>query len=136
MSTPFDPDLIGVESGSTPSLRSGLLLAFLLIFLYHNEADIPFSFFFMKNYKIVMVLRSDLKKEKKEKIFTDIRSWIGNMGKETIKALGDKKLAYPIKRQPTGEYLIMEFAAENVTPMVEKRMQMTDDVLRHMILRV
>jgi len=83
-----------------------------------------------------MVLRSDLKKEKKEKIFTDIRSWIGNMGKETIKALGDKKLAYPIKRQPTGEYLIMEFAAENVTPMVEKRMQMTDDVLRHMILRV
>jgi len=83
-----------------------------------------------------MVLRSDLKKEKREKLFIDIRSWIGKMDKETINELGEKKLAYPIKRQQTGLYLIMEFNADNVTPVVEKRIQMTDDVLRHMILRV
>lgn len=83
-----------------------------------------------------MLFKSDLKKEKKEKLLSDIKSWIGSVEKETIKELGDKKLAYPIKQNKKGEYLVLDFQAHNITPEVEKRIQMLDDILRHITLRV
>lgn len=89
----------------------------------------------MRDYKLVVVLKSDLKKENKDQILTDIKSWIGEMKDEKIENLGDRKLAYPIKRQRTGEYMVVNFDAATIPTDLNNKMRMQEDVLRYLLVR-
>ncbi len=89
----------------------------------------------MRNYKLIVVLKGDLPKEKKKKTLESIETWAG--AKETkISELGEKKLAYTIKREKKGDYVAMQFDSENIATDFEKRLINSDDILRHLMIRV
>lgn len=100
----------------------------------------------MRSYRLVLLLKSDLKKERKQGILKDVEKWAGRQilsggkarksGNGEIKELGERKLAYPIKRELKGEYILLEFEAEKVEAGLEKRIQMEEDILRHLLVRV
>lgn len=89
----------------------------------------------MRTYKLVLLLKSDLGKDKKKKLLDQIETWAG--AKETkVDELGEKKLAYTIKHERKGDYVSMSFGSEKVSTDFEKRLVIQEDILRHLMLRV
>jgi small subunit ribosomal protein S6 len=53
------------------------------------------------------------------------------------KNLGNKKLAYPIKKEATGYYYVLNFeATPEIVAEVDRKARIDESVLRHMIIRL
>ncbi len=89
----------------------------------------------LRKYRLVLILKSDLKKEAKEKLLSSIKSWGGKLSGDKITELGEKKFAYPIKGNLKGDYVLMEFESVSVSPELEAKTRINDDVLRHLLVR-
>ena len=89
----------------------------------------------MRDYKLVIILKSDLKKDRRDKLLSDVQSWIGEMDSPKTDTLGDRKLAYPIKKERTGEFVVMNFAANTIPTDVNDKIRMQEDVLRYLLVR-
>ncbi len=89
----------------------------------------------MRDYKLVVILKSDLKKDRRDQILSDVQNWIGKIDSPKTDTLGDRKLAYPIKNARTGEYVVMNFSAETIPTDVDAKMRMQEDVLRYLLVR-
>lgn len=88
----------------------------------------------MRSYKLVLLLKSDITREKKKKVLSQIETWVGAKDVKTTE-LGEKKLSYVIKKEKKGEYLTLEFQSEEVPTDFEKRLVVNEDILRHLMLR-
>ncbi len=89
----------------------------------------------MRSYRLVLLLKPDLKKEPKDKLFDEIKKWLGEIKNDKVDSLGEKKLAYPIKRERRGEYAVMNFEAETIDTELNKKLLIKDEVLRHLLVR-
>ena len=89
----------------------------------------------MREYRLVVVLKSDIKKETKDSLFADFQRWIGTVSDAKTNSLGDRKLAYPIKKQRTGEYVVMNFKADTVATDLNAQMNRNENVLRYLLVR-
>ena len=90
----------------------------------------------MRNYRLVLILKSDIKKEAKEKLLADVKLWGGKIDKEKVTEMGEKKFAYPISKQLKGDYILMEFESEAVPSELENKMRIQNDILRHLLVRM
>ncbi len=57
----------------------------------------------MKSYRLALLLKSDLKKEAKTKLVEDIKKLVGELKEVKENEIGEKKLAYTIKKEKKGE---------------------------------
>lgn len=89
----------------------------------------------MRNYQLVLLLKSDLKKEQKEKLFEEVKKLLGNLKSDKIDSLGVKKLFYPIKKERKGEYTILNFETDKTDQDLNKRLLIKDEILRHLLIR-
>lgn len=89
----------------------------------------------MKNYKLVLVLKSDIKKDQKDKLFGDVKKWVGEVKNDKVDSMGEKKFAYPIKHEKKGEYVVFSFDAEGIDGELNKRLLIRDEILRHLLVR-
>ena len=89
----------------------------------------------MRSYNLVLLLKSDIKKEQKEKLLESVLKWAGKIDKEKVNPIGEKKLAYPIKREKKGDYVAISFEAERVDDELEKKLKVNDSILRHLLIR-
>jgi ribosomal protein S6 len=89
----------------------------------------------MRQYKLVLILKSDIKKETKEKLLTDVKSWLGKTAKDKVHAMGEKKFAYTISGNKKGDYVTIEFESETVPNDFAKKVQIQDNILRHLLVR-
>lgn len=104
-----------------------------MFFLYHTQG--LHCFIYMRNYRLVLLLKGDLAKEKREKTLKDVEKWAGDVKEVDVKVLGEKRLAYPIKGELRAEYVVMTFGADTVGSELNSRIRMQDDVLRHLLIR-
>jgi len=82
-----------------------------------------------------MLLKSGLAKDRKEKLLSDLKKWVGEgYSKEEVKELGERKLAYPIKHEQKAEYIMISFEANKVDSL-DKRLLIHDAIIRHMLIR-
>lgn len=89
----------------------------------------------MRSYKLIVVLKGDLTKDKKKKMLDSVETWAKATDMK-ITELGEKKLTYTIKREKKGDYVEMNFNSENIETGFEKRLVNQDDILRHLMIRV
>jgi len=89
----------------------------------------------LRKYRLVLILKSDLKKEAKEKLLASIKSWGGKISGDKITELGEKKFAYSIKGNLKGDYVLMEFESAAVSTELEAKTRINEDVLRHLLIR-
>ena len=89
----------------------------------------------LRKYRLVLILKSDLKKEAKEKLVANVKSWSGKIANEKLTELGEKKFAYAIKGAQKGDYVLFEFESDSVSRELEDKVRIHDDVLRHLIVR-
>lgn len=90
----------------------------------------------MRDYRLILLLKSSLKKEDRTKLLDVVKKW-ANLDEKSdgITDLGEKKLAYPIKHNKTAEYVMLKFKADTVPNELDKRLQMNEDILRHLLVR-
>ncbi len=93
----------------------------------------------MKKYEIMFIVKAtqesaDVKKtaENAKKILTAEQANVTE-----FKELGEKKLAYPIKKELNGYYYVMQVEAnkEAITEF-DRKIKLDENVLRHLIIRL
>mgnify|MGYP001580490727 FL=1 len=82
-----------------------------------------------------MVLTPDLKKDRKDKLFEDVKRIMGEVSSDKMESLGEKKLSYPIKKERRGEFVALNFEADNIAGDFNKRIGIREEVLRHLLVR-
>jgi len=89
----------------------------------------------MRNYRLVVLLKGDLAKTEREKMLSDIQKWAGDLKNVEVDNLGEKKLAYSIRGEQKAEYIVMKFGADALLGDFNARLEMHDNILRHLIVR-
>ena len=86
-------------------------------------------------YSLTLVLRSTLKEGDREKITKKIKESF-DKAKIEEKDLGQKALAYPIKKEVSGYFITMKIETDVVVPAdFEKKLLLNDDILRHLFIK-
>jgi small subunit ribosomal protein S6 len=93
----------------------------------------------MNKYEMMFIVKTTLDEEAANKVSKVYEDIIKSMkGKLTdSKNLGNKKLAYPIKKEATGYYYVFNFeATPEIIAEVDRKARIDESVLRHMIIRL
>ena len=89
----------------------------------------------MRQYKLILVARSTLKDADRKKLLDSVVAMLGKV-KEKTSEMGQKPLAYPIKREVSGNFSKIEFEADTIPQDFEKRIQANENILRHLLIKV
>lgn len=90
----------------------------------------------MRDYKLVLLFKSDLKKEQKQKLMDEIQKWVGDVKVKKTNEMGERKLAYSIKGAKSADYVVLELEGEKVATDAEIRIGRQDEIIRHLMVRV
>jgi small subunit ribosomal protein S6 len=91
------------------------------------------------NYESMFILLPTLSKDETDKLIERFQNVIATQTGEVTKVerLGKRKLAYEIKAQQEGFYVLFQFKAPGVAVFeFERQMRLTDSVLKHQTLIV
>jgi small subunit ribosomal protein S6 len=92
----------------------------------------------LRKYEVVFVLRPDLDEEKNAAVLDKFQSLIESHGGEITKLdkWGKRRLAYEVKDFREGFYILVKMNAEpKVAAELDRVFKITDEVLRHIIVR-
>ena len=90
----------------------------------------------MRNYQLVLVLKTSLSEANRKKFLENVKSWVKGAKFTKEEDLGEKTLAYKIKRETTGFYVNYLFELKDeLSKDLEKKLMANEDVLRHLLLR-
>lgn len=91
----------------------------------------------MNNYELLFFMDSALTNEVREAVISKFVAIIeqGQGKVDTLDRWGVKKLAYPIAKKTDAYYVLINFQGKSDLPMeIQRVMNITDGVLRHMII--
>lgn len=92
----------------------------------------------MTNYEIMFIVKSTLDDAAQKSIAKETQSLIAdNKGKVIeFKEMGRKKLAYPINKEVSGFYYLMNVEANAETiKEFDRKLRINENILRHLILK-
>ena len=93
----------------------------------------------MANYESVLIARQDLGASQVSNIDSDLSDIIKKEGGEVVRVdnWGLKNLAYRIKKNRKGHYVVMNIAAPaNAIAEFERIMRFNEDIIRYMTVKV
>ena len=93
----------------------------------------------MNKYEMMFIVKATMESENvkataenMKKVVTDLK---GNVVE--YKELGEKKLAYPIKKELNGYYFVMKFeATKEAEAELSRKAGLDENVLRHLIVKL
>ncbi len=92
----------------------------------------------MREYEVLYIVRSDLDDEKVQDAVKRVNTLIERSGGaiERTNLWGKRKLAYEVKHQKEGSYVLQDFQIDQTrVPELEAALKITEEVLRHLIVR-
>lgn len=92
----------------------------------------------MTNYEIMFIVKANLEDSTLDKIVNDAKNLITDNNSKVIefKDLGKKKLAYPINKEISGCYYLMQVSATNeCIKEFDRKLLINENILRHLILK-
>ena len=92
----------------------------------------------MREYEVLYIVRADLDDEKVQDAVKRVNTLIERSGGsiERTNLWGKRKLAYEVKHQKEGSYVLQDFQFEpNRVPELEAALKISEEVLRHLIVR-
>ena len=90
----------------------------------------------MKHYEIMFVIAAALEDEKKAAVVETVEGIINDGGEVlNVNKMGMRRLAYPIQKKNEGYYVLIDFNAPTDLPKeLDRRLKISDDVIRHLII--
>ena len=92
----------------------------------------------MRDYEVLYIVRADLDDDKVADAVKRVNTLIERSGGtvERTNLWGKRKLAYEVKHQKEGSYVLQDFqVAPERVPELEAALKITEEVLRHLIVR-
>ncbi len=90
----------------------------------------------MRKYELVLVMRPSLKEADRKKLLETVKEWLGKVKIAKEFDWGQKALAYKIKKEDAGYYLMLQLESEEgVAADVETKILRNDSIIRHLLLR-
>ena len=92
----------------------------------------------MRDYEVLYIVRADLDDEKVQDAVKRVNRLIERAGgtPESTNVWGKRRLAYEVKHQKEGSYVLQDFQLDpNRVPELESSLKITEEVLRHLIVR-
>ena len=92
----------------------------------------------MNKYEIMFILKSNEEEAIKTQV-SELKAIITDMKGEieSEKEMGNRKLAYPIKKELNGYYYVMNVNANNeAVAEFDRKARISENVLRHLIIRL
>ena len=92
----------------------------------------------MNKYESIIIINPSVDEEKVKELTTKFTDMINEDGKvEKVDNLGKKKLAYPVKKNAEGYYVVFYFTANpSIIAELERNYRITDDVIKFMTINV
>lgn len=93
----------------------------------------------MNNYEMMFIVKATMESEEVKKTAEAIKKVVADCdGKVTeFKELGEKKLAYPIKKELNGYYFVMQIeATKEAVAELGRKAGLDENVLRHLIVKL
>jgi len=93
----------------------------------------------VRSYEMVFIVRPDIEGDELDEVISDVGELIDRNDGEVkkVEPWGLHKLAYPIKKQQEGRYVLMTFELEprNVAEL-ERVLKLRESVIRHLVIRL
>ena len=92
----------------------------------------------MRDYEVLYIVRADLDDDKVQDAVRRVNTLIERSGgsADRTNLWGKRKLAYEVKHQQEGSYVLQDFHLDpNRVPELEASLKITEEVLRHLIVR-
>lgn len=92
----------------------------------------------MNKYEIMFILKSNEEEAIKSEV-SNLKAIITDMSGEITneKEMGNRKLAYPIKKELNGYYYVMNVNANNdAIAEFDRKAKINENVIRHLIIRL
>ena len=92
----------------------------------------------MTKYEIMFIVKATLDETALNNITKEVQSLINDGNSKVIefKDMGRKKLAYPINKEISGFYYLMNVEATNeVIQEFDRKLRINENILRHLILK-
>ena len=94
----------------------------------------------MRYYELIYIVNSNVERNKIEQVMKDIGSRLENTESKIINHVvwGKKKLAYPIKGNTYGNYILLHYEGGDINKLNEfdSWIKLSGLVIRHMIVRL
>lgn len=94
----------------------------------------------MNKYELMFIVKTTMESEEALKIAKGYEKLISEVdgGKSTnFKDMGQKKLAYTIKKQVNGFYYVINFDGTSATVKeLDRRLGLDENIIRHLIIRL
>lgn len=91
----------------------------------------------LKEFESVFIVKGSYNEEEYQKAFNKVKGYMENLVEiENIEEKGLRKLAYTVRKENTGYYVIVEFKAmnENIVEL-ERFYRIDDDILKFITVR-
>lgn len=93
----------------------------------------------MNNYEIMFIVKSTIEKDEVSRVADYLKKVItDNKGKiESFKELGQKELAYPIKKEISGYYFLVNLTASaEAIKEFDRKALIEENLIRHLIINL
>lgn len=93
----------------------------------------------MNKYEIMFIVKATMEADAIKAAADDMQKLItGNKGKVLeFKEMGEKKLAYPIKKELNGYYFVMQIEGNHeIVSEFDRLAKINESILRHLIIRI
>ncbi|WP_420644098.1 30S ribosomal protein S6 [Candidatus Leptofilum sp.] len=94
----------------------------------------------MREYEVTVIFQANLDDEARSTVVERVSDWLTHGEAEEDKPVpnvwGQRRLAYAIRKQTEGYYILFDAKLEpEKLPDIERNMQYTEEVLRYLIVR-
>jgi small subunit ribosomal protein S6 len=92
----------------------------------------------LRDYEVLYIVRADIDDDKVQDAVKRVNTLIERSGghAEKTNLWGKRKLAYEVKHQKEGAYVLQDFQLDpDRVPELESSLKITEEVLRHLIVR-
>lgn len=93
----------------------------------------------MTKYEIMFIISTQLTEEDRKAAVEKVEKILTKFGASELSTelMGERKLAYPIKKKENGYYVLTTFNIDGTQLVeVEKNLNITESILKYMIIRV
>ena len=91
----------------------------------------------MNNYESIIIINSNLEEAVIKSTIEKVTDLIAKNGKvDSTEEWGKKKLAYPIKKQNEGYYVLINFSSNpDFIDELERVYGITDEIIKHIVVK-
>ncbi len=89
----------------------------------------------MRSYELILVTKTSLTDTLRKKLVAFVKSLLGDLKITKENEVGQKALAYKIKKETNGFYFDFVLEGETIPQDFEKKLLENENILRHLVLR-